>query len=36
MVRELAENNNQLNETFGQISALEKQKLEYEQRILQT
>ncbi|HCT9185096.1 TPA: HlyD family type I secretion periplasmic adaptor subunit [Proteus mirabilis] len=35
MVRELAENNNQLNETFGQISALEKQKLEYEQRILQ-
>nr|AAC33451.1 ZapC [Proteus mirabilis] len=35
MIRELAENNNQLNETFGQISALEKQKLEYEQRILQ-
>ncbi len=35
MVRELVENNNQLNETFGQISALEKQKLEYEQRILQ-
>ncbi|MDM3592096.1 HlyD family type I secretion periplasmic adaptor subunit [Proteus mirabilis] len=35
MMRELAENNNQLNETFGQISTLEKQKLEYEQRILQ-
>lgn len=35
MERELAENNNQLNETFGQISTLEKQKLEYEQRILQ-
>lgn len=33
--RELAENNNQLNDTFGQISTLEKQKLEYEQKILQ-
>lgn len=33
--RELAENSNQLNDTFGQISTLEKQKLEYEQKILQ-
>lgn len=33
--RELAENNNHLNDTFGQISTLEKQKLEYEQKILQ-
>lgn len=33
--RELAENDHQLNETLGQISTLEKQKLEYEQRILQ-
>lgn len=33
--RELAENDHQLNEALGQISTLEKQKLEYEQRILQ-
>lgn len=33
--RELAENNNQLNDTLGQISTLEKQKLEYEQKIVQ-
>lgn len=33
--RELAENNNQLNETLGQISTLEQQELEYKQRILQ-
>lgn len=33
--RELSENNNQLNETLGQITTLEKQALEYKQKITQ-